>query len=232
VSSILLSTAAETGGAIFTTGDSVGWRIRKEAIRNSRPHVNIFKVPHHGSFKNNQREESVTTIRKEIAAESALRELMELFFGRELDKKDPHVASHLEGYYSIAWDYSIERAALETVCSDIADALTRGYKQHNQRPADIPTEEGLAIQVALKYLNWLRQRHYIYILQFKNFTIGEDHETRFSAQTIFSSENRKGYVQRKLYEELNWTLDPAEFWREVVQYRIDVSTDIGYSADG
>jgi hypothetical protein len=102
ISSMLVMMKDETEGQVVLTGDGAGTRIKKHCFGDTRPHVNIFKIQHHGSINNSLVLDDVKPYKWTLAVEVALRELMELGWGEELSGIDHYQRAQIDQYYTVA----------------------------------------------------------------------------------------------------------------------------------
>lgn len=180
LSSIVMTTDDNTNGYVTTTGDGIGHRIYEECIVpwhkeiNARPHMNVFKVPHHGSVKNNQLNKDVVALDKLdhsplIAQEASLRELLELGYGSVMASQ----IQNAEHSRSVTFFDSLDDIPPEkrkSTCHLLAELTWKWLKQHSLRDPAANMGEAEENSVMCNYLNYLRRRHAWYIEHFKTTT--------------------------------------------------------------
>ena len=234
LSSILLCTVQATGGQIMMTGDSVGWRVNGEtfATVQGRPHVNIYKVQHHGSVKNNQLLDQEPSIGKEIAAEVALRELLELGIGATLDGLEVDWrAETLLDYYSIALGSEMSELGVQSNCHLIArDLWNKWYDYEQARVAQAPpgtqAENLVEEEVVLMYLNYLRERHNLYLFAFKTAEIDGVRQLNFTRANILTTKIVQAAINSNQLHPLPWAPDPQQVLSDLIEWRINIAESL------
>lgn len=186
LSSILLTTTDDMHGYVVTTGDSIGHRIHEVCIEPwqkkltedhqgtgpvPKPHLNVFKVPHHGSVKNNQLNKDIVSIKKlprgiEIAEEVSLRELLELQYGPVMPADLPD----LEHSRSVTFFHKLEDVTVANqrlTCQSLAILVWNHLQEHSPTDAPEVLNDEKEAFIMCRYLNYLRRRHAWYIDHFK-----------------------------------------------------------------